>query len=140
MIRINSPPQLPARDGDMRMASTRYVILHHRTDSGEHWDLMLEHDGALLTWQLPSSELSTLPLPARRIADHRLAYLEYEGPLSGNRGSVARVDSGRVAIHELNATLCAFSLSGGRSERAFLLEAVVDPRGDWLLRSAGSSD
>ena len=30
-----------------------------------------------------------------RLADHRLDYLEYEGPVSGDRGSVRRVDGGQ---------------------------------------------
>ncbi|MCC7291261.1 MAG: hypothetical protein IT449_04260 [Phycisphaerales bacterium] len=122
------------------MASTRYVILHHRAVSGEHWDLMLEHEGVLLTWQLPSPDLSMLPLQTRRIADHRLAYLEYEGPLSGGRGSVTRVEAGRVTIRDLHATLCAFHLSGGRSEGAFRLELADVPDGHWRLRSAADTD
>ena len=28
---------------------SRFVILHHRLDDGEHWDLMLEHGEVLLT-------------------------------------------------------------------------------------------
>ncbi len=122
------------------MASTRYVILHHRASASEHWDLLLEHDGALLTWQLPSPHLSTLPLRARRIANHRLAYLEYEGPLTGDRGTVTRVEAGRVTIRDLNDTLCAFDLSGGRFEGAFRLELANPVVGHWLLRSDGNAD
>lgn len=33
-------------------------------------------------------------LGAERLADHRRVYLEYEGPLSGDRGEVRRVASG----------------------------------------------
>ena len=29
-------------------------------------------------------------IECRLLADHRLAYLDYEGPISGGRGSVAR--------------------------------------------------
>lgn len=101
---------------------------------------MLEHDGVLLTWQLPSPQLSALPLQVRRIANHRLAYLEYEGPLSSDRGAVTRVEAGRVTIRELNATLCAFVLSGGRFEGAFRLELADSLDGRWLLRSAGNAD
>ena len=35
---------------------------------------------------------------ALRIADHRLAYLEYEGPVSGNRGCVRRLDAGQYRV------------------------------------------
>ena len=101
---------------------------------------MLEHHRALLTWQLPSPDLCTLPLQARRIANHRLAYLEYEGPLTGDRGAVTRVEAGRVTIRDLNDTLCAFDLSGGRFEGAFRLELADASEGHWLLRSAGNAD
>ncbi|MEM8734359.1 MAG: hypothetical protein AAGG44_09065 [Planctomycetota bacterium] len=65
-----------------------------------HWDLMLETDSGLLTWQiaeLPQADASeTLPnvLHAKRIADHRPLYLEYEGDISGNRGFVRRFAAG----------------------------------------------
>ncbi len=101
---------------------------------------MLEHDGVLLTWQIPSPDLSALPLQVRRIANHRLAYLEYEGPLTGDRGSVTRVQAGWVTIRDLNDTLCAFDLSGGRFEGAFRLELAEALDGRWLLRSAGKVD
>lgn len=33
-------------------------------------------------------------MPARSLADHRLIYLDYEGDVSANRGSVRRWDQG----------------------------------------------
>jgi hypothetical protein len=67
---------------------------------------MLERDGVLLTWRL-----SALPaawggeagvgferIDATRLADHRVAYLDYEGPISGERGIVTRVDGGEYDI------------------------------------------
>ncbi len=101
----------------------RFVILHHRLDDGEHWDLMLEHGDILLTWQLLREpvDASSLPIPARRIGAHRKAYLEYEGPVSGGRGTVRRVDAGTVEIQELTEATCRFSLDGGRLKGAFLL-------------------
>lgn len=76
--------------------TARFVILHHTTSDGEHWDFMLEEGEVLLTWQLlrEPAGLSALPIPARRIGDHRKVYLDYEGPLSGDRGTVRRVESG----------------------------------------------
>ena len=85
----------------------RFVILRHEMpNSGSrqsHWDLMLENRGSLLTWELPT--LAFQPLPAdferlniRRLADHRLAYLSYEGPVSNDRGFVKRIDEGEFAI------------------------------------------
>ncbi|UCE60220.1 MAG: hypothetical protein JSU63_00435 [Phycisphaerales bacterium] len=92
----------------------RFVILHHQTDAGEHWDLMAEHGDVLLTWSLlrePVGQLA-LPLPAKRIHDHRKRYLDYEGPISGSRGWVRRVESGMVQIEELTGERCVLALSG----------------------------
>ena len=87
----------------------RFVILHHTVHGGEHWDLMLEQGNTLLTWQLLREpfELASLPIPARRIGDHRKAYLDYEGSLSRNRGDVRRVGEGRVGeVRSPGTVLC----------------------------------
>lgn len=87
----------------------RFVILRHElppgAERGSHWDLMLENRGILLTWELP--ELPPGPLPAsferlgiRRLPDHRIAYLDYEGPVSNDRGTVKRVDFGEYQLTE----------------------------------------
>jgi hypothetical protein len=75
----------------------QFVILRHTLPAGseraDHFDLMLEHDGQLLTWALVE-----LPSTAQQIAEelplHRRDYLTYEGPVSNNRGEVARVVEG----------------------------------------------
>lgn len=74
----------------------RYVILHHTGWIEDHFDLMLETDDTspLLTWRLdrwPGPTTITLLPP------HRRAYLEYEGPVSNNRGEVRRVEAGSYA-------------------------------------------
>ena len=70
----------------------RYVILEH--DHPEfHWDLMLDIDGALKTWRLPAPPPEQ-PNTALALDDHRIDYLDYEGPVSGNRGTVKRWDAG----------------------------------------------
>ena len=74
----------------------RYVVLHHTGCDTPHYDLMLEQDadGPLTTWRLPHWP----PLAGdgfEPIAPHRRAFLEYEGPLTRDRGRVARVAAGR---------------------------------------------
>ncbi len=94
----------------------RFVILHHVSAEGEHWDLMLERHGALLTWQLHEEPhgLSSLPIPATRIGDHRKAYLQYEGPLTGDRGTVRRVDAGTVTFVDVAPDRYTLELGGRR--------------------------
>jgi len=72
----------------------RFVLLEHRWN-GVHWDLMLERDGALKTWALAEPPRPGVLIEAGALPDHRLAYLNYEGPVSGDRGEVRRLDRGR---------------------------------------------
>ncbi len=75
----------------------RFVILEHAWD-GVHWDLMLERGEVLRTWAIDAPIEAGVDLPARALADHRRLYLEYEGPISGARGTVRRVDQGRYDV------------------------------------------
>lgn len=83
----------------------RYVLLRHECPAdyrdGPHWDLMLEVGGALRTWslqELPAAwraeQQGSDTVPAEELANHRLAYLDYEGEVSGGRGTVRRVARG----------------------------------------------
>jgi len=76
----------------------RYVILEHTGHPGkaDHFDLMLEHEGVLKTWTLDRGALS--PGPAVEGFDHRLVYLEHEGPVFGDRGRVRRVKGGEFTV------------------------------------------
>ena len=51
--------------------------------------------GAILrTWKLFTLPKYDTEMIAIASFDHRLVYLDYEGPISDNRGSVTRFDSG----------------------------------------------
>ena len=98
----------------VRMA-VRFVIQIHSGCGPTHYDLMLERPEALATWQVASSPAELAPggsLAARRLGDHRKAYLTYEGPVSGGRGQVAILDAGSY-------------------------EPVASADGRWLVRLAG---
>ena len=81
----------------------RFVILEHRLPAHSHpralhWDLMLERDDVLRTWALAQEPEIGKTCDATQLADHRLDYLEYEGPVSHDRGSVTRWDSGTYVV------------------------------------------
>ena len=87
------------------MALMRFVVLHHQVPEegdvaelvarGSHYDLMLESNQILQTWALTKWPLAIgESTAARELPPHRLAYLDYEGPISGNRGTVTRVCCG----------------------------------------------
>ena len=94
-----------------------FVILLHTGYGPTHYDLMLSAGDALATWQLPAGPAGLAvgqALPATRLADHRPAYLTYEGPLSGGRGHVRRVDRGTY-------------------------QRLAGDEGHWLIRLAGEA-
>src|SRR5262249_17997154 len=71
----------------------RFSILAHDHPS-PHWDLFLESGDVLRSWRLLAPLAAGAAVPAEPTGDHRLLYLVYEGPVSGDRGSVTRVDGG----------------------------------------------
>src|SRR5690348_2558350 len=83
----------------------RFVVLLHETPAGyarrNHFDLMLESNGVLLTWAIPELPTTDGSVAAERLPDHRLMYLDYEGPVSRDRGSVQRVDGGEFEWIEM---------------------------------------
>lgn len=81
--------------GDETKPPLRYAVLHHEGVAEPHFDLMLESavGGPLATWRLPEWPV-TRPTQIEKLPDHRALYLEYEGPLSGDRGQVRRVEAG----------------------------------------------
>jgi hypothetical protein len=78
---------------------TEFALLEHAGLGPRHWDLMIRRGACLATWQLRSNPLLLSPgqsIEASRIADHREAYLDYQGPISGGRGCVRR-EAGGIA-------------------------------------------
>jgi hypothetical protein len=77
------------------MSPLRYVVLRHEGIPEPHFDLMFETaaNSLLATWRAsdwPIRHGSILT----RLGDHRRIYLDFEGPLSNNRGSVHRIATG----------------------------------------------
>jgi hypothetical protein len=124
----------------------RFVLLRHTCPHGyvkpSHWDFMLEADDQLMTWELRE-------LPAAwggsggattnviRLPDHRLAYLDYEGTVSGDRGSVHRIASGTFEMvehteHKIRAMLNSPTICG-------VIE-LIDAGGDWQLVVTGHDE
>jgi hypothetical protein len=76
-----------------------YVILHHLGIDRPHFDLMFEFapGSALATWRLDQWPV-VHSMKVERLGDHRREYLDYEGPLTGDRGYVRRVDLGECEV------------------------------------------
>jgi hypothetical protein len=83
---------------------------------------MLEQEGVLRTWTLAVLPDGTKLEPAEALTDHRLAYLEYEGPVSGDRGMVSRWDAGEYETLEESPTRLCVQLHGTRWRGKLTLE------------------
>src|SRR5262245_35287430 len=103
----------------------RFVILEH-DHPALHWDLMLEQDGALRTWRLPAPPPDD-PREAVAIGDHRRAYLEYEGSVSGNRGTVKRWDGGTYEATRETSEDWTLELRGTRWQGTLTLQWLEGP-------------
>lgn len=112
----------------------RFVVLQHDSPQGRHWDFMLEYEGALATWSLPAvPDCLHQPTGVERLPDHRLAYLEYEGPVSGNRGLVAQYDAG-VYCPELQTGECwVVTLRGHRLRGRAVLRRGAAGGSEWTF-------
>ena len=91
----------------------RYVILDHDWPT-RHWDLFLEEGDALLAWRLLGEPRLGATVPAERLADHRKLYLDYEGPVSGDRGAVTRWDAGTFEWIERSTEALELSVNGAK--------------------------
>lgn len=101
-----------------RLTMPRYVILYHELPASSarasHYDLMLEAAGALRTWALPTPPSTGEQLPVEQLPDHRIAYLDYEGPVSRGRGTVTRWDQGTYTTLVDNPSRLEVQLEGER--------------------------
>ena len=79
----------------MHATPLRYVVLRHEGVPEPHFDVMWESSpGSALTTVRAREWPVAGDAPLERLPDHRRHYLDYEGPVSGNRGHVRRVASG----------------------------------------------
>lgn len=78
----------------------RYAVLHHTGVDAPHYDLLFETAAGspLRTYRVDRWPMETGAVLVERLADHRRIYLDYEGPISGNRGSVRRVAQGTCQL------------------------------------------
>jgi hypothetical protein len=110
----------------------RFIVLTH-DHPRLHWDFMLEHGEKLRTWRLARPPDAGGPIAADAIGDHRLAYLDYEGPVSGGRGEVHRWDHGEFETIESLPEQIVVRLSGGRIRGEATLERIEQSE-KWMFR------
>ncbi|HEY6762649.1 MAG TPA: DNA ligase D [Baekduia sp.] len=141
-------------DGDGDGAAPRFVIQEHSA-TRLHWDLRLEHDGALASWAIPNG----LPWAAKdnRVAvhteDHPLEYLDFHGTIpKGEYGAgtmtiwdrgtyeVLKWDEGKkveVALHgeRVSGKYALFPIGvGGGDSKDWMIHRMGEPAtSGWVL-------
>ena len=114
----------------------RFVILRHEmppgSSRGTHFDLMLEVGGVLRTWFFPELPVPGMLIQAEALPDHRLAYLDYEGPVAGNRGSVSRVGEGEYEVLVESTGLWHVRLAGKGLSGRLELRQLEDSPSQWM--------
>lgn len=89
---------------------------------------MLETGGKLRTWALPEEPVPGMTVDANALADHRIEYLDYEGPLSEGRGTVTRWDQGTYEVAVDTTDRLVVELRGERLRgRVVLSRSADDP-------------
>ena len=105
----------------------RYVVLRHSDVSEPHFDLMFETlPGSMLaTWRFPHWPSDT-PAQITRLRDHRRLYLEYEGTLTDQRGSVHRVADGTCSVDIGESSVWTIKLLSGCPPQTLIFRKIED--------------
>jgi hypothetical protein len=124
-------------EGSYDVGMPRYVVLLHKTPvhyaRGTHFDLMLENEGVLLTWGVPELPRTDAAVAGERLPDHRLVYLDYEGLVAGDRGSVQRVEGGEFEWIEMTPTRFQAQVVGKKMRGRLVIEQDAKEPQRWRV-------
>jgi len=124
----------PAGTG-VQSEGARFVVQEHHARR-LHWDLRLEHEGALASWALPKG-IPTHPDENRlavRTEDHPLEYLDFHGEIpkgSYGAGTMEIWDRGTYDAEKFRDDEVIVVLHGDRAQGRY---ALFQTRGkDWMI-------
>ncbi|MEX2194681.1 MAG: non-homologous end-joining DNA ligase [Thermoleophilaceae bacterium] len=132
----------PAGEAADAAAHNRFVIQEHHARR-LHWDLRLEHDGALASWALPKG----VPMDPKRnnlavhTEDHPLEYLEFHGEIPEGEygaGTMSIWDRGTYEEHKFRDDEVMITFHGERVQGKYVL---FQTDGDqWLIHRMDPAD
>jgi bifunctional non-homologous end joining protein LigD len=139
----------PSGDGRRRRkgAAPRFVVQQHHA-TRLHWDLRLEHDGALASWAVPNG---IPPDPAEnrlavRTEDHPLQYLEFEGDIPRGQygaGTMRIWDRGTFDVHKWEERKVEVTFHGEHLKGRYGLFPIShdgDGKDDWMIHRMDPPD
>ncbi len=140
--RFDVTPEPPGRPGRRRRQALEFVVQKHRA-SHLHYDLRLEHEGAMLSWAVPKGP--SLDPSVKRLAmmtePHPMEYNDFEGVIPEGEyggGTVMIWDRGRWTpeVPDVARALARgelkLALHGRKLRGSWVLVRTRGPR-QWLL-------
>jgi len=130
-------PEPGAGDSGEAGELPRFVVQEHHA-TRLHWDLRLEHDGALASWAVPNG-IPEDPDDNRKAVhteDHPLEYLTFEGQIpEGNYGAGKMTiwDTGTYELHKWEPRKVVLTFHGERLEGRYALFQAGRSKKDWLI-------
>jgi bifunctional non-homologous end joining protein LigD len=127
----------PGADGDGTEGFQRFVVQEHHA-TRLHWDLRLEHEGALASWAIPNG-IPEDPDDNRKAVhteDHPLEYLTFEGDIpEGNYGAGKMTiwDRGNYELHKWEPRKVVLTFHGERLQGRYALFQAGRSEKDWLI-------
>ncbi len=132
----------PMPDAALRPSPTAlFAVLQHQQSHYTHWDLLLELPARelLATFRVdhpPDTWATAGVLTIQALPDHRRIYLDYEGPISGDRGTVIRYDRGTLHLVQYTPTHIAVEITGALLHGRLNLHAADPATNRWSLHLA----
>jgi bifunctional non-homologous end joining protein LigD len=132
-----TPEPKGRRGGRRKTAAPRFVIQEHSA-TRLHWDLRLEHDGALASWAIPNG-LPWGPNDNRiaiRTEDHPLEYLDFHGEIpkgSYGAGTMTIWDQGTYDVLKWEDRKVEVELHGERVHGRYALFPIGPDPKDWMI-------
>ncbi len=131
----------PAGGGKEQTATApRFVVQQHHA-TRLHWDLRLEHEGALASWAVPNG-IPADPAENRlavRTEDHPLEYLEFHGEIPKGQygaGTMTIWDHGTFEVHKWEERKVEVTFHGERLRGRYGLFPIGREgaaKNDWMI-------
>ena len=108
------------------MQPLRYVVLRHAETQGAHFDLMFETTpGSMLaTWRSDVWPLE-FRTALKRLRDHRRLYLEHEGDIGNQRGTVTRIADGGCEVGIGEGAIWRIRLISGAPPQSLVFRQIA---------------
>jgi bifunctional non-homologous end joining protein LigD len=135
-----TPEPAPRSRAKKRGREPRFVVQEHHA-TRLHWDLRLEHGGALASWAVPNGVPAT-PADNRlavRTEDHPLEYLDFHGEIPKGQygaGTMTIWDRGTYELHKWEERKVEVTFHGERLRGRYGLFPIGRGEGeekDWMI-------